>query len=319
MPSLEPPTSALRIVSLLPAASEIVCALGCEAQLVGVSHECDYPPSLRSIPVLTRSKLPLLGTSQKIDFDVRDILRRALAIYDIDSVALQRAAPDVIVTQDLCEVCAIPFGDVQRAVREFLPRTRLVNLRPTRLADLWSNIDEVAAALGVSERAKPLIEQLQQRLAKISQRARSLASRRQVLTIEWIDPLMVGGLWMPELVEIAGARALVTKAGEHAPTLSRAALRELSPAPDMVLFKPCGMRLEQSRLELDAMRELLLEQSWPALTTGNVFLADGNAFFNRPGPRLVESAEILAALAHPEEFDDFAVRHASSFMRLALR
>ncbi len=309
----------MRIVSLLPAATEIVCALGFEAQLVGISHECDYPPTLRGIPVLTKSKLPARVSSQEIDFDVRDILRKALAIYDIDSAALQRAAPEVIVTQDLCEVCAIPFGEVQRAVREFLPQAKLVNLRPTRLADLWSNIDEVASAVGVRERAFPLIERLQQRLAQISRRAHSRASRPRVLTIEWIDPLMVGGLWMPELVEIAGGRALVTKAGEHAPTLSREALRELSPAPDLVVFKPCGMRLEQSRLELDAMRELLAEQAWPALATGNVFLADGNAYFNRPGPRLVESAEIMAALVQPAEFEDFAAVHAASFTRLALR
>ena len=320
MSSPQPNPSALRIVSLLPAATEIVCALGLEGQLVGISHECDYPASVRGIPALTSSKLSTRATSQEIDLDLRDILRRALAIYDIDSAALQRAEPDVIVTQNLCEVCAIPLGEVQRAVREFLPRTKLVNLAPTRLADLWSNLDEVAAALGVSERAQPLIERLQQRLAKISQRAHSnsRASRPQVLTIESIDPLMVGGLWMPDLVEIAGGRALVTQAGEHAPTLSRAALRALSPAPDLVLFKPCGMRLEQSRMELGTMRELLAEQTWPALATGNVFLADGNAFFNRPGPRLVESAEILAALTQPDEFEDFAARHAKSYARLEL-
>ncbi len=318
MSSPQSSSSALRIVSLLPAATEIVCELGFGAQLVGISHECDYPTTLRGIPVLTKSKLSARVSSQEIHLDVRDILRKALAIYDIDSAALQRAAPDVIVTQDLCEVCAIPFGDVQRAVQEFLPRAKLVNLRPTRLADLWSDLAEVALALGVPERAAPLRLRLQARLARISQRARARASRPNVLTIEWIDPLMVGGLWMAELVEIAGGRALLSKAGEHAASLSRAALRNLLPAPELVLFKPCGMRLEQSLMEIDAMRDLIAEQPWPALAEGNVFLADGNAYFNRPGPRLVESAEILAALLQPLEFEDFAARHAASFTRLAL-
>lgn len=311
--------SPLRIVSLLPAATEIVCALGFSAELVGVSHECDFPPAVRGLPVLTTSKLVERPSSRAVDQDVREIVRQALSIYDIDVAALQRAAPDVIVTQDLCEVCAIPLGEVQRAVREILPQVRLVNLHPERLGDLWSNLREVATALGDAARAEPLIAGLQARLNEISRRATAQKRRPHVLTIEWLDPLMIGGLWMPELVDIVGGHALLTQAGERAPTVTREALHKLSPEPDVVLFKPCGYRLERSLMELEAMRELVGDLKWPALTAGDVFLADGNAFFNRPGPRLVESAEILAAVVHPFEFRDFERAHADSFMRVARR
>ena len=308
-----------RIASLLPAATEIVCALGFEAHLVGVSHECDFPWSVRGLPVLTRSKVIQRASSGAIDRDVRQVLRDALAIYDIEIEALRSAAPDVIVTQDLCDVCAVSFEDVQRAAKELLPDARIVNLAPTRLADLWSNLRQVAAALGAPERAESLVEQLSSRLAQISARARKLALRPNVLTIEWIDPVMIGGTWMPELVLIAGGHALVTKAGDHAPTLTREQLRKLKPAPDVVLIKPCGFKLERSMLELETLRELIEEMPWPAKLNGSVFLADGNAFFNRPGPRLVESAEILAAITHPFEFRDFGAKHAASFMRVARR
>ncbi len=308
-----------RIASLLPAATEIVCALGFGAHLVGVSHECDFPPAVRGLPVLTRSKVIQRASSSAIDRDVRQVLRDALAVYDIEIEALQRAAPDVIVTQDLCDVCAVSFEDVQRAARELLPNARLVNLSPTRLADLWSNLRQVATALGAPERAESLVDQLSSRLAEISRRAPRLARRPNVLSIEWIDPVMIGGTWMPELVEIAGGRALVTKAGDHAPTLTREALRKLKPAPEVVLIKPCGFRLERSLMEFETLRDLVADMPWPAKESGDVFLADGNAFFNRPGPRLVESAEILAAVVHPFEFRDFGALHAASFMRVARR
>jgi iron complex transport system substrate-binding protein len=317
--SLPEPTGLPRIASLLPAATEIVCALGFGAQLVGVSHECDFPPAVKGLPVLTRSKVIQRATSGAIDRDVREVLRAALAVYDIEIEALVKAAPDVIVTQDLCDVCAVSFEDVQRAARELLPQAKIVNLAPTKLADLWSNLRQVAAALGAPERAESLVAKLCARLEQLSVRARRLARRPRVLTIEWIDPVMIGGTWMPELVELAGGRALVTKPGDHAPTLTREELRKLHPAPEVVLIKPCGFKLERSLMEFETIRDLIEAMPWPAKTRGDVFLADGNAFFNRPGPRLVESAEILAAVVHPFDFQDYGAQHASSFMRLARR
>jgi len=306
-----------RVACLLPAASEIVCALGAQELLVGISHECDHPPSLRGLPVLTRSKLIQRRESRAIDEDLRELLRSALSVYDIDTQALVAAAPDVIITQDLCEVCAVPFEDVRRAVAQLLPNARLISLRPTRLEHLWSGMREVGAALGLAERAELLVESLGARLEQIARRARRLAQRPRVLTLEWIDPVMVGGTWMPELVELAGGRALLAKPGEAARTLTREELAQLKPTPEVVLVKPCGFTLERTLMEFQALRALFAPLRWPAVLGGGVFLADGNAFFNRPGPRLVESTELLAAALHPVAFQDFALKHTRSFTRLA--
>ncbi|HTF87212.1 MAG TPA: ABC transporter substrate-binding protein [Planctomycetota bacterium] len=308
-----------RVASLLPAATEIVCALGYGGQLVGVSHECDFPPGVEKKPVMTRSKVIQRESSGAIDRDVRQVLRDALGVYDLELEALRSAAPDVIVTQDLCDVCAVSFEEVQRAANELLPGAKLVNLAPTRLDDLWKNLRQVAEAFGVPERAEGLIDQLASRLADISHRAKHLARRPHVLSIEWIDPVMIGGMWMPELIEIVGGRPLVTHAGDHAPTLTHEELRALDPAPDVVLIKPCGFSLERSLMELETLRDLIEEMPWPAKNDGDVFLADGNAYFNRPGPRLVESAELLAAVVHPFDFMDFGAKHADSFVRVARR
>src|SRR5690349_15048102 len=174
-----------RIASLLPAATEIVCALGFGPHLVGVSHECDHPAAVKGLPVLTRSKVIRRGTSGAIDRDVRQVLRDALAVYDIEIEALVRAAPDVIVTQDLCDVCAVSFEDVQKAARELLPNARIVNLAPARLADLWSNVRQVGAALDAQEAAERLVAELTARLEAIAARSRHLAVRPRVLTVEW--------------------------------------------------------------------------------------------------------------------------------------
>jgi iron complex transport system substrate-binding protein len=307
----------MRIASLLPSATEMVSALGLEPDLVGVSHECDWPPAVVGRTVLTSAKIGHSWSSRDIDRDVRAVLRDALAVYDIDVAKLAEVAPDVIVTQDLCDVCAVSFDDVCKAVSAIArPDTVIVNLHPTRLADVWDDIRRVGAATDRARRADEVVRELEARLAALSARAQRLASRPNVLTIEWIDPVMVGGTWMPELVEIAGGRALVTRPGDHAPTLTRAELAALDPAPDVVLVKPCGFALERTRVEIDVLRDLFRAMPWPAVRNGRVWLADGNAYFNRPGPRLVESAEILAACLHPDEFGDLSRTHAASCVAL---
>lgn len=310
----------MRVASLLPSATEMICALGLEESLVGVSHECDFPPGVAGKPVLTAAKIGHSWSSREIDRDVRAVLRDALAVYDIDVARLAEVAPDVIVTQDLCDVCAVSFDDVCRAVEQIArPGTRIVNLHPTRLADVWDDVRKVGAATGREREADAVVRGIEERLAALARRSSATGSRPNVLTIEWIDPVMVGGTWMPELVEIAGGRALVTRAGDHAPTLSREELAALDPAPDVVLVKPCGFALERTRVELGTLRDLLGAMTWPAVRAGALWLADGNAFFNRPGPRLVDSAEILAACIHPTEFADLAARQAGGFERLSLR
>lgn len=306
-----------RVVSLLPAATEIVCALGARDALVGVSHECDWPADVVGLPVLTRSKVPTSGSSADIDRAVRAVLLDALAVYEVDEPALAAVRPDVVVTQDLCDVCAVSLDDVRESLRRLARAdVALVSLSPTRLADVLGDVRSVARALGLEARGAALAAELAARMEAVRARAAALESRPRVLTIEWIDPVMVGGTWMPELVELAGGEALVTRPGEHAPTLGREQLAAL--APEVVLVKPCGFDLARSRRELDALSAQLAGLDWPALERGAVWLADGNAFFNRPGPRLVESLEILAACVHPAEFADFAACHAAHVQRVEL-
>jgi iron complex transport system substrate-binding protein len=268
------------------------------------------------VPVLTSARIGALPTSKAIDAAVRDVLRDALAIYEIDGDSLRAAHPDVIVTQDLCDVCAVSFEDVRAAVARLARQdVTIVNLHPKRLEDIWGDIQRVADAIGRSEVGRSVVQELDARVAAIGRRARSLARMPTVLTVEWMDPVMVGGMWMPELVALAGAEALVTMPGDHAPTMSSAQLATLD--PDVVLVKPCGFDLERTLSELHVLRDTLPWDSWRAVADGRIYLADGNAFFNRPGPRIVESLEILAACIHPEAFGDFADKHAASVVRIA--
>jgi iron complex transport system substrate-binding protein len=296
----------VRIASLLPSATEIVCALGARAELVGRSHECDFPPGVEDVPVLTSARIGPLPSSRAIDASVRNVLKDALAIYDIDVEGLRAARPDVVVTQDLCDVCAVSLHDVRAAVARLARQdVAIVNLHPMRLDDIWGDIARVAEAIGRAAAGARAVAALRARVAGIARRAAMAPPRLRVLTIEWIAPVMVGGMWMPELIALAGGEALVTRPGEHAPTLDRDALAALD--PEVVLVKPCGFPLQRTIEELDVLREGL-PRAWRA----RVYLADGNAFFNRPGPRIVESLEILAACLHPELFEDFAVKHAAS-------
>ncbi len=302
----------MRIASLLPSATEIICALGARAELVGRSHECDFPPDVRELPVLTSARVGPLPSSRAIDRAVREVLRDALSIYEIDLEGLRNARPDVIVTQDLCEVCAVSLDDVRSAVARLARQdVSIVNLHPTRLADIWADISRVAETVGRAGSGAEVIAGLRARVEAISQRASLLYPRRRprVLTIEWIDPVMIGGMWMPELVTLAGGEPLATRPGDHAPTFPRDRLAALE--PEVVLVKPCGFDLQGTLAELPALHDAL-----PSAWRARVYVADGNAYFNRPGPRIVESLEILAACIHPDAFQDFARKHAASFQPL---
>jgi iron complex transport system substrate-binding protein len=308
-----------RVVSLLPSATEMVCAVGARERLVGVSHECDWPAGVESLPVLTRPRKVLPKASGAIDRAVREMLADALAVYEVDLERLREVAPDVVVTQDLCDVCAVALDDVREALRELAREdVEIVSLKPLRLADVWDDVRRVGIALGERERGEQVARTLEQRCADIARRARTGARLAvltpSVLTIEWLDPVMIGGTWMPELVELAGGKALVTEAGQHAPTLTREQLAALE--PDLVLIKPCGFDLERTAAELALLERNLPWDSWKAVQEGRVFAADGNAYFNRPGPRLVESLEILALCLQPKTFADFAERHVDSVRRV---
>ena len=307
-----------RIVSLLPSATEIVCALGAQDDLVGISHECDFPPAIRDRPVLTRSRIDSTQTSRAIDTAVRAVFGGALSIYDVDADRLAELAPDVIVTQDLCEVCAVSLDDVRAAVARLAHRDdiAIVTLRPTRLSDMLGDLERVAAALGLAPRGAAVRADLERRIAEITEIARRAdrppAARPRVVSLEWIDPLMLGGTWMPELIELAGGQPIGAAAGQPAPTITPDELAAL--APDVVVIKPCGFTLPRTLEERPVIERHVVA---PCAGRARVYATDGNAYFNRPGPRLVESLEIMAACIDPDRFADLAHDHAAEIARLA--
>jgi iron complex transport system substrate-binding protein len=265
-----------RIASLLPSATEIVCAVGAEAELVGISHECDFPESVRGLPALTRARLRAVSGSRGIDRDVRSILQQALAVYEIELAQLEAARPDVIVTQDLCDVCAVSFNDVCAATANLVHQPiDIVNLHPTRLDDIWTDILRVADALGRTAQGSDVVAGLQRRVSEVAARSAASGYRPQVVSIEWLDPVMIGGMWMPELIERAGGIPLATTAGEHAPTITSETLRGLS--PDVVLINPCGFPLDRVVEEIAVLRTALPWDAWPAVLNGRVYIVDGNA------------------------------------------
>jgi iron complex transport system substrate-binding protein len=293
-----------RIVSLLPSATEIVCALGFESEIVARSHECDHPSSVVRLPALTGPKFDPEGTSAEINDRVSKIVGEALSVYRVDAAQLRALAPDVIVTQSQCDVCAVSMRDVEEAVAQWVggAQPRIVSLAPYRLRDILADMERVAAALGAPERGEELAHRLSQRMKAIEERAGRAQRRPGVACIEWIDPLMAAGNWMPELVEMAGGRSLFGEAGVHSSWMK---LEELLARPeqvDVIVMMPCGFDLERTARESSL---LMKNPEWTrlkAVRDGRVCVADGNQFFNRPGPRIVESLEILAEIVHPELF-----------------
>jgi iron complex transport system substrate-binding protein len=304
--------SAPRIVSLLPAATEMVCALGATADLVGISHECDFPEAVRGLPVLTSSRVGNALSSRAIDSAVRAVVDNALSIYTVDESRLAELAPDLIVTQDLCEVCAVSLDDVRSAVARLAHRAdvRIVSLRPTQLSHVLADLETVAAALGRAGEGQLLRRELEARIDLIATRARQARHRPRVVSVEWLEPVMLGGTWMPELIALAGGQAVGVAPGAAAPTVTHAELARLE--PEVVVVKPCGFDLTRTLREPELIAVLL----GAAGASARAYATDGNAFFNRPGPRLVESLEILAACIHPELFLDFAQKHRAVLMPL---
>jgi iron complex transport system substrate-binding protein len=290
-----------RIVSLIASATEMVCALGFEADLVGRSHECDFPESIKRLPVCTAPKFAVEGSSLEIDQRVKALLQEATSVYRVDEELLRRLRPDVIVTQAQCEVCAVSQRDVEAAVCGWVDApVRVVSLQPNTLADVWDDLRAVAAALGVPERGEELIRGYQHRIDAIADRARGQGARPTVACLEWLDPLMAAGNWVPELVELAAGVNLFGSAGRHSPWMTWEQLRAHD--PDVIVALPCGFDLEKTHLEMAPLTRLPGWAELRAVRSGRVFGTDGNQYFNRPGPRLVESLEILAELLHPGAF-----------------
>jgi iron complex transport system substrate-binding protein len=290
-----------RIATLLPSATEIVCALGFEDRIVGRSHECDFPPSVTRVPALTEPKFNPEGTSAEIDRRVKKIVGDALSVYRVDATRLREIRPDVIVTQSQCEVCAVSERDVEAAVAEWLgARPKIVSLAPYSLDDVFTDMQRVADALDAHARGIELVERLRSRFRKIAEMAGNVSERPNVATIEWIDPLMAGGNWMPTLIEIAGGTNLFGKAGEHSPWMQFDEL--VAKDPDVILISPCGFNMDRAAQDLPTLTRRAEWRKLKAVRTRRVFMADGNQYFNRPGPRIAESLEILADILHPELF-----------------
>lgn len=291
----------MRIISLIASATEIVCALGLEDQLVARSHECDWPPSITHLPQASKPSFPISGSSRAIDLAVKERVAMALSIYEVDRELLRRLTPDIILTQTQCAVCAVTPEDVARAVCDLTAQpSQIVSLEPNRLGDVWEDIRRVAVACGVPERGEALIARLRRRVLAIAMKAGPLEPKPTVAAIEWIEPLMTAGNWMPELIELAGGAPLFGEAGRHSPWLEWHDV--VSQDPDVLLVSPCGFGIPRTLQELALLEGRPGWSGLRAVQEGRVFVADGNAYFHRPGPRLVESLEILAEILHPATF-----------------
>jgi iron complex transport system substrate-binding protein len=275
-----------------------VCALGGRGWLVGRSHECDFPPDVAALPALTAPKFEVEGTSADIDRRVQQIVRDGLSVYRVDGAALKALEPDVIVTQDHCQVCAVSLSDVEAATCTWTGKpVEILSLKPDSLSDVYADIARVAAGLGVEAAGEGLVRDMQSRIAAVSARVAGRA-RPRVAFIEWVEPLMAGGNWMPELIEAAGGDNLFGEAGKHSGWMQWEEI--VAADPQVIVVAPCGYGLARC---LEERTLLEAKSGWKdiaAVRNGRVYFADGNAFFNRPGPRLADTAEMLAQMLHPE-------------------
>jgi len=277
----------VRIVSLLPAATEIVCALGLRSQLVGRSHECDCPLDVEALPALTRARVDSSLGSDAIDAEVRRVVAERLPIYMLDEARLSALAPDVVVTQAACEVCAISYDQVVGSLRRTALAARVVSLQPARLADLWADIRSVAHACGVPDRGEAVVQDLRARLEAVRSSLPARASSPRVAVVEWLAPPMLAGHWVPEAVAAAGGTPVGPSPGESSPYATWDQIRALH--PDAIVVAPCGFDLPRTLRESSPVAAILRSLA------PRVLYMDGNAYLNRPGPRIVEAIETLAA------------------------
>lgn len=289
-----------RIVSLLPSTTEIVCALGMKNNLVGRSHECDYPASVTSLPVCTEPKFEPDGTSYKIDQRIKALLQDGLSIYRADAEVLSALEPDVIITQDHCEVCAASLDEVRRATQEILnDDVSIISVSVSDLNGVFNSIRKIAEALGKTSKGDDVITDMKTAFMRVSENVTNRPVKN-ICCLEWMDPLMAAGNWIPELVDIAGGRELGAVAGKHSPVLEWENLLELN--PEVITIVPCGYPIDETLAEIDSLTEHSEWSRLQAVDKGNVYILDGNQFFNRPGPRLTDSVEIFAELLHPDIF-----------------
>jgi iron complex transport system substrate-binding protein len=296
-----------RIVSLLPAGTEIAAALGLMDQVVGVSHECDFPSEANARPRVTYCPVHNAGlTSREVDKWVRRALCENGTIYIIDEPVLRKLRPDLILTQKLCDVCAVGYGTVARLAETLPGLPTVVNLEPSSLSDIFDDVRHVAEVCGVPDRAHEVIAQLSDRTKAVRRRANRIVHRPRCFLMEWVDPPFCSGHWGPELVEIAGGYDPLGR--KHQPSVQIEWQKVLDTQPDVIVLALCGYDIDRVRSDYEILRGFPDFNSLPAAQSGEIYLVDASAYFARPGPRIVDSLEILAGILHPGGFPEFASR-----------
>lgn len=289
----------MRIVSLLPSATEIVCALGLTDSLVGISHDCDYPPEIRSRPVLSEAIVTTDLPSGVIDARIRGQIHQGKSVYHLDDAQLMQLKPEVILTQELCAVCAPSYNLVKQAAKMLDAETKIVSLEPLGLMDILDNILLVGEVAGRADEAEDLVRGLRERIERVRSKAEGLRTPR-VVCLEWLDPLYAAGHWVPEMVAFAGGRDVLGRAREPSFIVGWDAVRAAE--PEVIVVMPCGFNILRTRKELDLLRKLPGWNDLPAVRHQRVYLMDATSHFNRPGPRIVIGLEILASILHPAIF-----------------
>lgn len=287
-----------RVLSLLSSTTEIIYALGCGDRLVGRSHECDYPEEVSELPICTIPKFNVDGTSREVDDEVKSLVQSALSIYYINEKLLKELKPDIIFTQSQCEVCAVSVSDVENALKNITGlSSRVISVEPNSVEDIVNDILTIAEILNVRKKGKELVELIK---AKIDSTEKIVyqKSSPSVAAIEWIDPLMAAGNWVPQLIKVAGGKNLFGEAGKHSPWMKYNDLVEQD--PEIIIVMPCGYDIKKSLIEIKTLESKKGWGSLKAVRNRNVYITDGNQFFNRPGPRIIESIEILLEIIHSD-------------------
>ena len=288
----------MRIVSLLPSATEIVCKLGLEDQLVGVTHECDFPPSVRRLPKVTQTLIPVDAASAEIDQLVRERLKTQRALYSLDVATLEQLRPDLIVTQALCDVCAVAEAEVSAAACSLPGQPKVLNLEPMTLTDVFSTLKMVGKETGSEQRADAVVNELKRRVDAVAARSASIHRRPRVVMLEWIDPPFSAGHWTPELVTLAGGDEQIGRPNHPSRCIKWDDV--VRAQPEVIIIACCGFDVARTMSDVRILKQYPGWGEIPAVKTNRVYLVDGNAYFNRPGPRLVESLELIAHAMHPE-------------------
>jgi iron complex transport system substrate-binding protein len=302
-----------RIVSLLPAATEIAAALGLMDDVVGVSHECDFPEEANTRPRVTRCPVHKAGlSSREVDDWVRRALRENGTIYTIDETLLRELRPDLILTQKLCDVCAVGYGTVARLAGTLPGPPQVMNLEPSSLSDIFDNIRHVAKACSVTDRADKVVAELSTRVEGVRERAAKISERPRCFLMEWIDPPFCSGHWGPELVEIAGGHDPLGR--KHQPSVEIKWEVVLDARPEVIVLALCGYDFDRARRDYELLRKFPGFDSLPAAQNTRIHIVDASAYFARPGPRVVDSLEILAGILHPEEFPEFSPSRTDYFL-----